>query len=80
MPRKRPNQKLYTHVHPVLQTLRKARIDRGMTQIELSLATGYAHSQVSYTERQTRNPSFNYIIDTAEFLGYDLVLVPKDRP
>lgn len=55
----------------------QTRIARGITQLALADSIGYHNKTISYNERQERNTSFNFIIDYADFLGYDLVLVPK---
>lgn len=74
MTRKRPNQKLYTNVHPVLQELRKARIYKEISMAEAAEEIGYNKNQITFIERQTRNPGFACVVDYADYLGYDLVL------
>ena len=74
---KRPTNKLIPNTHPVIHQLRKIRIEKELTQMAVATATGYSHTQLSYIERQTKNPSFTTIVDIAEYLGYDIVLAPK---
>lgn len=54
-----------------------ARISRGLTQVALSDALGYHNKTISYNERQERNTSFQFLVDYADYLGYDIILAPK---
>ena len=70
----------YRHVpraHPVFQRLRQERIIAGYTQTYVAEAMGSTTSQISNIEKSTRSVPFYRVSDYADFLGYDLVLVPK---
>ena len=74
---RRPNSKLPSNVHPVMLQLVQTRISLGLTQVAIADSLGYHNKTVSYNERQERSTSFAFVVDYADYLGYDLALVPK---
>lgn len=70
-----------TRAFPIINRLRQERIIAGLTQIDLATAIGYCHQNIYRLETGSLRPSVLYLIhDYADFLGYDLVLVPKGKP
>lgn len=70
----------YRHIpraHPVFQRLQQFRIIANYSQTYVAEAIGATTAQISNIERSTRSVPFYRVADYADFLGYDLVLVPK---
>jgi transcriptional regulator with XRE-family HTH domain len=77
MKKGQPPSPVPENIHQVLKTLREKRIEQGLTQIVVADAVGYSKAEVARIERQARNIYFQRLVDYADFLGFDLVLVPK---
>lgn len=62
----------------ICRELRAARIAKNLTIKDTAESVGYDRSALGKLER--RPPaSFKILSDYAEFLGYDIALVPKDK-
>jgi transcriptional regulator with XRE-family HTH domain len=75
-----PNDYRPTRAHHVINRLRQSRISAGLTQRELAEILGYSNQDIYRLENGTRIARFQLIIDYANYLGYDLALVPKEKP
>jgi transcriptional regulator with XRE-family HTH domain len=51
------------------RAVRLIRDERGISQVQLSEATGLMQSWISHVERGARNPSWNNVVRLAEGLG-----------
>jgi transcriptional regulator with XRE-family HTH domain len=67
------------NIHPILQRLQQYRIIANYSQTYVAVAIGATTAQISNIERSTRAVPFYRVAEYAQFLGYDLVLVPR-RP
>lgn len=65
------------HAHPIFQRLQQERVIANYSQTYVAEAIGSTVTQISNIERSTRSVPFYRVADYADFLGYDLVLVPK---
>lgn len=69
--RRTPIRKLPTH--PVVQALRQARVDAGISQYALAAKLGCSRSKIEHIERgHTKNPGFVFIVQWAESLGLEI--------
>lgn len=68
---------VYTNVHQVLRRLREERILRNESQTFVAAAVGVTTSEIYRLERFRRNIPFQRVVDYADYLGFDLVIVPK---
>ena len=59
--------------------VRRARLDRGMTQGELAAASGVAQANISAIENGRRQPSAETLHRLFAACGYDLVAVAGDE-
>ena len=75
----------YERIQPeyeIKRALIQARIDAGMTQVQLSEATGISQADISRLENGTRNPSIGLLQRLAEAMNSTLRIefVPKGKP
>lgn len=75
----------YERIQPeyeIKRALIQARIDAGMTQVQLSEATGISQADISRLENGTRNPSISLLKRLAEAMNSTLRIefVPKGKP
>lgn len=62
----------------IIEELRKARVNSGMAQVDLSCASGYDRVTIARYESGYRvPPQLQMICNWAEALGYELTLRPK---
>ena len=61
-------------VHPVIDQLRSMRVAKGLSQADLAEKLGYAKNTVNRSEGGVKAPDFRFIVDYADYLGYDLEL------
>lgn len=62
---------------PILDQLRRARKDAGVSQRELSRRTGITQSHISQTESGRSEAGLSTVIQMARALDLELILVPK---
>lgn len=62
---------------PILDQLRRARQDAGVSQRELSRRTGITQSHISQTESGRSEAGLSTVIQMARALDLELMLVPK---
>lgn len=65
--------------HPIMQTLRAARIAANMSQAEVAEALGYTKSEISHMETGARNLYLQRVIDYADLFEFDLKLVSRNH-
>ena len=69
--RRTPIRKLPTH--PVIQALRQARIDAGISQYKLASTLDCSRSKIEHLERgHTTNTGFTFLVKWAEALGMEI--------
>lgn len=69
--RRTPIRKLPTH--PVVQALRQARIDAGISQYALAAQLGCSRSKIEHIERgHTKNPGFAFVVEWGKELGVEI--------
>lgn len=61
----------------ICRELRAARIAKNLTLKDAAVHVGYDHTALGKSERRV-SASVQRIINYAEFLGYEIALVPKD--
>ena len=64
-------------VHPVINRLREARTISGLTQADIGEILGYSNQDIYKIETEKINTRFRAIVDYADYLGFDLVLIPR---
>lgn len=73
-------QESSTRAHPVIRKLRAERRSREISQSQLARDLGYNRTTIEHTESCKHSPSFNFVVNYADYLGYDLVLLPRKVP
>ncbi len=64
--------------HEIVATLRQARIDQGMRQVDLAMVTGHHQSCISRWERGDDVVSIYAACDMAEALGLGIIIRKKE--
>jgi len=59
------------------QELRKSRLERGWSQLELGRRVGLPQAHISAIEAGNTVPRFDTLLDLVRVLDHDLVLVPR---
>ena len=65
------------NLHPIARRLKEERIAAGFTQEYIALELGYYPREISNMETLSRMVYFQRMVDFADFLNCDLVLVPR---
>jgi transcriptional regulator with XRE-family HTH domain len=65
--------------HPILTELRRARLDRGLTQEEIADRIQRPRRTVTAWELGYTQPSIEAVAEYADLFGYELVLTPKKK-
>ena len=58
-------------------TLKNARLERGLSQLELGRLTGLPQMHISGIENGKISPRIDTLLDLVRVLDYDLLLIPK---
>jgi transcriptional regulator with XRE-family HTH domain len=61
----------------IIKALKKARLDKGLSQSDLAKKLGIPQSHLSKIEGDKINPTIENVIELARVLDLELVLVPK---
>lgn len=61
----------------IVEQLRKARLNRKLSQSALAAKVGIGQNQISQLERGIVDPRFSTILDVARALEFELMLVPR---
>lgn len=61
----------------ILQTLRGARKDKGLSQRKLSGRIGLPQSHISKIESGATNPTLSSLVELARALDHEVVIVPR---
>jgi transcriptional regulator with XRE-family HTH domain len=61
----------------IIQSLKSARLEKGLTQAELGKKLGLPQSHISKIEQGLTNPQFSTLKDMARILDLELTLVPR---
>lgn len=64
-------------VHPIIELMRKTRIDLGMSLDELGERSGYSGPHICAMEKGRINAKIAMISDVAQALGFKIILAPK---
>lgn len=75
----RPRREAREHqryVHPIIQQLYQARLDRGIRREKLGKKLGYAYGQVLGWELGKTSPEFRAVAEWASALGMEIILRP----
>jgi len=64
-------------IHPVMEELRRARVNCDMTQKQLGEALGVSAMSVGNWECGRATPDLGVVVTIANYFGYDLRVVPK---
>jgi len=63
----------------LLGDLVKLRKEKGMSQVELAELTGNKQQVISRIENRDNSPTLKTFCGILDVLGYDVLLVPKER-
>ncbi len=61
----------------IIQSLKLARQEKGLTQAELGKKLGLPQSHISKIEQELTNPQLSTLSDMARILDLELTLVPR---
>ena len=61
----------------IIQRLKSARLEKGLTQTELGKKLGLPQSHISKIEQGLTNPQLSTVRDMARILDLELTLVPR---
>ena len=61
----------------IIQSLKSARQEKGLTQAELGKKLGLPQSHISKIEQELTNPQLSTLRDMARILDLELTLVPR---
>jgi transcriptional regulator with XRE-family HTH domain len=61
----------------IIQSLKSARREKGLTQAELGKKLGLPQSHISKIEQELTNPQLSTLRDMARILDLELTLVPR---
>ena len=61
----------------IIQSLKSARQEKGLTQAELGKKLGLPQSHISKIEQELTNPQLSTLSDMARMLDLELTLVPR---
>ncbi len=64
-------------MNKIIQSLKSARQEKGLTQAELGKKLGLPQSHISKIEQELANPQLSTLSDMARMLGLELTLVPR---
>lgn len=71
---------MYKHHNPIIAELRQARQARGISLAELERRAGWRRATIASHERGDRAVSLTRLLQWADHLDYELVLMPKGQP
>ena len=63
--------------HPIVQQLRRIRIDNKLSQLSLACDMGIGQNVLSFREMGRVSPQLDTLTEWASALGYELALKPK---
>lgn len=61
-----------------MAVLRDARIDKGLTQLEVASEIGVSQGALCFWGNGGRTPKLPQLARLADFLGYEITLTPKE--
>jgi DNA-binding transcriptional regulator YiaG len=76
----KPIQAVKVTYNNLPKLIKRMRVSRGLCQSELAKHFGISLTAISLWETDRNRPPTNTLLDLVDYLGYDLIIVPKKGP